>query len=323
MFKSIFIGFTPFHLILINSLIRSLGLNRCIIVIFHEGSGEKVRRYVDNQNESNQTMLFPMKRNFGALANMIKVLLFLRKNTKFNPCIYCSQLKSFYSRVILMGLDEKKYVLNTLDDGAANISSDSFFMKDEKKAFKYFFKILSPTYVYKKIIKKINIHYTIYDKENVLSLFSNETIKFKLDEVVLDKGFYTNCSFDKVLLTAPLSEHLGMSSTKEVELYNKISSEFDITHRIEHPAETEKKRNNLFLKTIVTDAIAEEVILNMASYNRIVVYGFGSSVLFNLAGHRNVKCIYLYDGDVVKTPSSMNGLNIDFINVGNMVDQKC
>lgn len=238
--------------------------------------------------------------------NKIDFLLFLFK-MKLSSYQYSNSIK----KVILGSIDnnhihihihiiihQKKLIVQTFDDGTANIDKNSFFYQKEifskKMKFVRFFLCKGTDLSFLK--NKSEKHYTVYkNQSNILE--NVEYLKLHSYEQ------YSNISFNpdnrneecKIFLGQPIYELDSTKSyTKEIHqnLVNKVLDECRISNYFPHPRETNLQIQNATI--IDTPKIFEDYFFdNYNSNKKYTIYTFFSGSALSVADLPNVEIIVL------------------------------
>lgn len=198
---------------------------------------------------------------------------FLQKN-HYNKIYLASIDNLFFKKIIKIN---NKAIINTFDDGTANIFKESSYYKNEyfslSKRQKFYSKILNLPSKHE-IIKKSERHFTIFNNfENIISKQKLKTIEiFEKKEKAKNEK---NISF---FIGQPFHEYLNKEKIKTLINYLE---KIEIDYYVMHPRETEPILKNI--KILKNDKeIAEVTIIEKSGeYKPLIISAF-STVLFNI-----------------------------------------
>lgn len=192
-------------------------------------------------------------------------------------------LKHFYSRYIAWLFNVDKY--QTFDDGCGNIAEEGYFYRlEENRVSSLFFRAVSPRYLYKNSIECISAHYSIYEGDNVYKGKANKFVQVdvfpKADELEGGGGSVN------VLLGVSFFEHGLLSEDQENAIEMAALRKYNVDVYLPHPRRKNFEAVASQGIVVLSDKrIAEEIVYDLGrQYKEVRVFGFYSSVLFNLAG---------------------------------------
>lgn len=269
--RKVFILNTPLHSLIANKIIE---LNRFknTLLIF-------VNRFNENKKMEHYSVRSKFTKRY-IEGNPIKILFYFLKELNKKDDIYFGNPFLFENRLLI------KYYpsgIFTYDDGYCNIDFDSDYYLEKKGIKGWIFRLLGvPKHKIKTIFKK---HYSIFHgKPNVI-----ENVEYlKLFANVIGKP--SDLPLKKILIGSTYFEDAKMSLENEKELYGEVISKYNIDHYIPHPRESNIKVD---IKIIRTDLVAEDYVIRNLNRNTFEIYGYTSTVLFNLENVEGVSVSYL------------------------------
>lgn len=281
---NVFLVYTPLHAIIAASIISNEGLKEVSIVAI--GDVRLLKKYCSYYLSAFHAYFITKNNSF---TSFFKIRSIAKKLGKKRYNFYTGSLKLIYTRVFLIFSGKKIASINTFDDGYGSIAGDGYFYKDDSSLKKILFSIFFRKFAYLSLTSRIKNNYTIFDSPGVYSNLARSNIKitFNLRKIeILGQE-----SFKSILITQPLSEFGVLDMVEEIDLYNSITSKFNISVRIPHPFEKISKDDFINCMTVREDAIAEEIIMSLRnSAADIDIYGLNSTVLFLMANVDGVRC---------------------------------
>lgn len=237
--------------------------------------------------------------------------IFVNRDKYIIECINL-KFKSFFhkkvKKVFLANIDEghihiqiyiynffknQNIIIETFDDGTANISKSSFFYKKEdfslKTILKYAtkFLLLSPINM-SDIKNRIHMHYSIY---NGMSNIVENVTYIELFDCIKLKAKSSKVLGKVILIGQPIYELNSEIFSKQdyIELVSKIFKELNVDMYFPHPRENVniKGINYIDSSYIVEDYLCETMNLK-ESY---IIYNFFSGAIFPFLHLKNVKII--------------------------------
>ncbi|SAK75289.1 CMP-N-acetylneuraminate-beta-galactosamide-alpha-2,3-sialyltransferase [Caballeronia calidae] len=220
--------------------------------------------------------------------------------------LFCGNIKHAHSRwaAYLFGIKQFK----TFDDGSGNIASSGYFYDmSESAAGKTLFSTLAPRYLYRNVIRKIDVHFSIYEEPNVYSKFARQTRRIPL---LINQRFSREPGEGKVTVYVghALVEDALKSREEGERLDRAVFRKYGVDHFLPHP----RSANLSFYAPLrdvaeTTPLVAEEFVLGLLEqYANVRVIGFKSSALLNLAFVPGVDVINLNANDAVEQASSLS-----------------
>ncbi|WP_373190715.1 glycosyltransferase family 52 [Halomonas sp.] len=210
-----------------------------------------------------------------------------------------------YQKVLLASFDsylfrmlarrQKNAEFVTFDDGTANIYPQSSYHCYTPSRLSWLYDFLLRAGSREKFKKDINKHWTIYDKfENIVEGSRLELIHAWEDngESVADDEepvkFFIGQPFDEVVKA-------GGFFADDLSRLERLVSKLGIHYYLQHPREIHPLNIGA---TLIGDGekIAEELIAELCIGKKAIVYGWFTTVLFNLPSDR-VRKIYLSLGE--------------------------
>ncbi|WP_168405688.1 glycosyltransferase family 52 [Acinetobacter indicus] len=287
---------TPFQLVLARSIMAERSDYELLIVCEKETNLYKLDYYI-SFFRINKIKINIMEINNGGCGSL-KSLLMMRKYIK-------EKLKQSYTNIYLAGI-HNLYIhkiisvlrfnnIITFDDGVGNINKSGVFFL-EKKSFKN--KLIRFIFNIKFDIDLIKIktkrHYTIYN--NVDNIVENcKFINLFSDKENNLKPSFCGKEFS-IFIGQPL-EHINTNITyTDLENFLRIK---EVNLYYPHPRET----YNLNYNKVDSLLIAEEYIINFIRENptvKLKIYGFFSSVIFNIISINSIDVYVLTDDFMIK-----------------------
>lgn len=192
----------------------------------------------------------------------------------FYDKVFISSISSFLANSLANHFRSAKII--TFDDGAANIFSNGIFFNEPTGLKNYLYRKVFRVASLSDFKSKISYHYTIYpDHDNIVE--SGKVVS-------LDSGWLSerakNCERAKVyFIGAPFHEVFNSDQIKSIVVYLQS---IEVDYYVRHPRENEPLSSNIpFLEK--RGKIAEEAIIDDADGRPVVLIGFLSTVMFNLA----------------------------------------
>lgn len=274
---------TPLHAVIASQFLRHLDGEIIIVAIGNDLLQTYCDRYFSNYEVK-------FVRRGGILKTLWTLGRIEWRLRKVKHDFYSGSLKLIFSRLHLL-ISGGMQSLNSYDDGYGNIAGKGYFYEDDKGLKRLLFNIFFREYKYKKIVKKINRHYTIFNCVNAYSECASDICYIPLS---FSRIHLEGCKNPTALLiTQPFSEHGVLSPAREKELYASISNKYGVQYRLPHPGEdVSKDKSFSFVKTIRGDFIAEEYIASLSErVKNVSLYGVNSTVLFTVANIAGVRCV--------------------------------
>tara|TARA_R110000851_G_scaffold323249_2_gene489753 strand:- start:10000 stop:10956 length:957 start_codon:yes stop_codon:yes gene_type:complete len=173
------------------------------------------------------------------------------------------------------------------DDGAANIFSEGDFYKEKRGLRAKFYRLILGAQNLSELKKRIFRHYTIYDgyenvveKNRLVLLKNSKSETSNTDEI---KSYFIGAPFREVLTSDQIRQLTTYMESVEIDAY------------VRHPRE--KQPLNLaapFLEK--RGKVAEQAILDDARGRKIILFGFLSSVMFNMASCVHKRIVFVPKG---------------------------
>jgi len=289
MMKNLLICQTPFQLILARSILGGRNDYDLLLILEKNSNYEKIEHYVRYFVDNNIDVKCLEINNSGifSLKSLFCINLFLKNNLdkEYNH-IYFSSIHNLYIQLIISIVRFKQ--INTFDDGIGNINKEGVFYSDylslKSKIIRYFFKI---KFDINKIKKQTKSHYTIYKGiDNIVENCTYVDLFGGVDTNAIDK--YEEVS---IFIGQPLE---AIDTDIDYTCLKDFMSKKGISLYYPHPREN----LNVEFNKITSPLIAEEYIINFLRENpnlKINVYGFFSSVLFNVISIHRIKVYALSD----------------------------
>ncbi|EMH6404194.1 hypothetical protein AB5B87_003286 [Providencia rettgeri] len=288
---------TPLQAIQIENLIKNgiLKKGNFELIFFIYNETEKLKHYYNRLSKLSYSSLYYKYEKFPFYVLKLKKL-FNKKN--YNS-IYTASIDNKLTHYILSFSDYN--YLYTIDDGTANIwVSSSYYIERNnivKSAIHY---LLGCRFNLKKTKEKTKHHYTIYkDFPNI--------VKNTIYNDIFDKK--NNSSYNGKSINIFLGTVYDEVTNEKENLINDLSDLFSKYefHYIPHP----RDNGHYFLnvKYIEDNRISEEIISTIFDkYEHINLYGFGSSVQYNLLNIPGINNYQIESKYLKNTISIANGL---------------
>lgn len=296
-FKTLFFCTTPLQSLIINKLIQNCKEFAYVIYI-PNNNGDLHQIYFDNIETENKTFLKSNKYIFSDtldhLYNFFKLPLNIRE-CKFQEIYFASIGDTLLGLLLGRNLNSK---LHLFDDGIFNLNKTSFleWISEEsfsKKVVRYLFNGETGLETY----KKLHCHHTIYPTHYTdwMSCPVRSINLFEYNNKNISDTWPENQSV-KILLGSYFADY----QAKEEHAYHKVIKKFSADVYIPHPGNKHEKHfirddiKKLFHDNQYKKMIAEEIIINIVkSGYQVNLYGFSSSVLFNLSNLVSTSCFAL------------------------------
>lgn len=282
--NNIIICLTPLHILIADKIIDNKKDKQFQLIYFPDQDTEQHQYYFERiRKKVDDAYYIPVSKNISKdIWKILNIVRILRRKNKSNFIV--GNLKSIYSRLPIMLIGYSK--ITTFDDGFANLLAHSFLNMQERKYFKYFFKLFNPSLEYEKIKSNVHQHYTIFDNQKNI----DDKIHIKLFDFHTQNLKLT--SSRHILLTAPFSEYKIINEKEEFDLYSHVIIKYNITDILMHPNEKKRKLNQVNI--IKSNLIAEEYINVLSEKFQVTVYAFYSTALINLLSNKNINIINLH-----------------------------
>ncbi|PFG53736.1 glycosyl transferase family 52 [Marinobacter sp. LV10R520-4] len=286
---------TPFQAWLANKIIDHIDLSCFDLVYFTYDDSKKDRFYFSLLSSRSRRSAYVNVRGRRRVA-IHHAFIYLRS--------FFGRGYSGYNLVLLASFDVYLFRMlarrqhgadiRTFDDGAANIYPESSYYSDKSSRFTWLYDFLLSAGSKERFKKDIKKHYTIYP------LFENIVEKDRVEAIdPWQKNDSSNPSDDKEVIFfigQPFDEvvSLGLFDRGDLIRLEQFVKSLGVDYYLQHPREMQPLSVG---GVLVSDAnrIAEELIPELCDGKRPVVYGWFSTVLFNLPTEK-VKKIYLSVG---------------------------
>ena len=295
--QNIFICVTPFEILIAEKIIKfkKIPKKKCRVIFLIDKISKKNRYYF------NKIKKISVKSSFFLLNKLRYPIYYFELNKlvkKTNPkIIHIAAIDSSLIQYVLNKNNFEK--IYTFDDGIGNLTK-TYNVGYKKHILKKIFDLmLGINFEEKKILKKADDHYTIY--QNKKNNFSKKPVFIgHLFKKVKFKKF-KKCS----LVIGPVFKDLFHSYEKEKFLYIlkkykiflKKFSKREKIYIINHPREIENKFRLKNLVNIDTKYLAEEYIIKILSkkFKEVTLYSFPvSTVTINLKYLSSIKNVFFY-----------------------------
>lgn len=319
---NLLVCYTPLHVLIAERLLKLGKLENFYLLYICFNESEQHRFYYKRLAE-----IAPFGADFLVLPHdwrdPLRLIRWRQKNKELAPNFLISgNVKHMHSRLLAFFLGIKKF--KTFDDGSGNIAINGYFSDlRENKISKILFSLISPSYLYVNIIKKIDRHFSIYPDENVYSRFGVLVEKIELFEKI--KNVTEQNQGAVTIYIGHAFVETGLIAGEDAERLDRILFEkFSINYFLPHP----RSRNLSFFPPMRKYAsksplIAEEFVLSLLNYGKFVrIIGVNSSALLNLAFSRGVEIINIdlkTNLDSGALTASMNARKIKCINEADLL----
>lgn len=298
---------TPLQALIVNKIISEMPPENNIFVIYFQNNNSHLHlKYFDRINSCNKIFLpidsIKFSDTICQLYNFFFILPKIYRSKVFTS-IYFSSIGDTFLSLLLKRHSRASF--NLFDDGTFNLDQTFFnewINKDSfiQKAIRLIFSGEKSLDSY----KKLNFHYTIFPlgltdwihcPSKSVNLFSEYSLK-KPDSFSRDKTL-------RVLIGSFFTSDQAQLEVRYKNVVKKIKTDIHITH----PGNKFEKfyirddLKSLFKNHSFTDLIAEEIIfILLQSGYKVNLYGFSSTVLFNLSLFTNSVSIALDDQTLEK-----------------------
>jgi len=174
------ICYTPLHVVIAEALIKRGDIKDYALVYICFGRNEKHDYYYGRISQGAVRSCF-VEMKHAAVHDAVAVLK-LRlgglAGLKFER-LFTGNVKHIYSRLLAYLCGDPD--IYTFDDGSGNISGSGYFYEmTESHLSQWVFSVLAPRYLYKNVVSRIAIHYSVYDFKNVYAGFASKVSKVSL-----------------------------------------------------------------------------------------------------------------------------------------------
>lgn len=296
--RNIFFVFSPFHLAIVNKIVKDCSLDLFTIILLYEGS-DKALNYACSLFGDENVESLKISRGVGAPFLIFKLSRLAKRFCDDDVVIYTASPKSLWFRFFFSKLGSCQY-FNVIDDGVAVLATDGYLWQRDSFFKRLVLRIFAINDEYLESLKFISCYYKFYDVESVYDRFCSKLIKVKpvfLAEANRDcEELLERVSEGpvKLLLTGPFSEFKILDKAHEIKLYHIAIAQFSIDYLVRHPAEGKSKYNGCGFDFLETEMYAEQVIELLSREVPVEVYSFSSSVLANVNEVYNVS-VYCLD----------------------------
>ncbi len=270
--KTLFLCTTPLQLVICLKIIELKKISIFDVLYYTNKTSATARSYFEKISlESENNIFLHIKNNKELLISFFFTQKpFTKKNNYKN--IYLASIDNLLFKKILK--INPKSDIYTFDDGTANIFKDSEYFKPESiKKLIFFLKFFNLPNK-KNIIKKTNLHYTIFDKfENIVP-----QEKTKFISIFQHKNKYYNKNNISFFIGQPFHEYLEKN---QLSILKKYLKEVKIDYYVLHPRETAPLLENINILDKENE-IAEIAIIKKSEKNKPLIISAFSTVLFNI-----------------------------------------
>lgn len=225
----------------------------------------------------------------------------LKNFFNFKKYLVDNKMNKPYSQLYLASIDirmfqylvskNSKAEVYTFDDGAVNILPGSLYHSKTNSNLlrEVAWKALGVNHTKEDIIKRSQLHYTIYNTN--FNLINNLRYIQLLENT--QKSTNQTSKLVKIFLGQPLEV---VSEKYDASYISNVIEDLNIDLYYPHPKEKLTPQGNF--KTISSDLIFEDYLTTYLGKNpdtEVEVYSFTSSCILNIAGINNVKTSYVHD----------------------------
>lgn len=275
--NSLFICYTPFHLALVISYLKSETNNYVTPSAIYIGP--------NNAQSTNYCSLLSAYATVACLnaegsrvktvARLLRYLLTI--NRKSIHSIFCANYKLIYTRIALLFFNKHCELLK-FDDGIGDILEKSWFTTHEHPLSRFFFKAIRPSLEYSRL-KDLPYGFSIYETKASPGVRHISLLRQRDGNLARSINALPRIT---IVLGQTYSQNFNlMGPQEEQELVSSAIIKFKADIFIPHPL-SRLSLGDLDVKVVKPDVIAEEYILDLLSKNRCHVIGFRTTVLFNL-----------------------------------------
>lgn len=289
--SNLFICYTPFHLFFANKLVEMKDIKDFVLVCYYQEDTKVMKDYFHDLASKAKYSFYLKKNNKikSFLTQIIPVFFEVKKNVGRNAIVYSGNIKSIYTRLLIFIVKAKS--ICSFDDGMGNINKGGYFFQGRELSF--FDKVLNSvglSFSYAKIYSMIGKHYTIYDRMENAMPYKEFINIFSFQE--RNNDIQSKRPVVKVLLLTTFFEEDFMSEEKEINLYERCITEYNIDLVIPHPLGIKRKMEQFENILLRGDKIAEDLIISLKKeYEEVILYGFYSSALVNLRDVKDIICV--------------------------------
>lgn len=285
---NLFICLTPYHIFFVLNFIKIKNIKNLDILILNDGNCDqaKVLHYLNilkDKKDLNSNILnikLIKKNKFFIMLNLIKLFIYFFYKNNIYSNVYIANIINLYSHYILSLLSFKK--IYTFDDGVANLNRNGPYFYPSKPNF---IRRLFVKYDHNLIREKTACHYTVYNNiENIVDRIEYINVLDSLGNIATRKR-----DVEIYFIGQPVDK---MNTDIDYKKIEELMDRFNITYYFSHPSEKNLPFNNL----IETKLIGEDFFIERVSSGvSLKLYGFYSSILFNMSGIDNIEVYALYD----------------------------
>jgi hypothetical protein len=306
---------SPLHSKLARSAAECEGLAHPLFVACTTLSDGKTWAYIEPASHDGDALCLEIRTD--SVVTRVFWLCFIALGLRFalgrrNFEFYAGNPKTGVTRLFFWALRRAQPRLKTFDDGISNLAKDGYLaLTREHAATKWFFELLGRDYVYKRLVNRIEKHYTIYPAPVSFS-----------PAFLLPKSVFHPVPIDPfpddvrtILVSCPLSEDGVLNRSQEMSFYARLVECYGIQAVLRHPREPRGKYSHLSLIDLESSFLSEDVIMTIAAQRPVKVIGSYSTVLCNLANTPGVELLNvvprsLFEALKTSHQSILDGLGI-------------
>lgn len=281
---------TPFHVLLAEKIIEKYPHEEFYTIFLTPYRNRKFELYYNRIREkSSHTKYVQLK----APINKIEVLIGLNrlnkeikeiKNINFNT-IFLACIENIYTHALVSRVSFEKII--TFDDGTANIDTQSFLYREEKKSIlnKLFRTIFRIKYDMNKLKKSSKKHYTIYS--------SKKNISTKLEKINLFQKDKKSTNISDINYSIFLTQPIFTDNRRNIELYYRLYNKYHFDFYFPHPRDNSEyhEGNKIETELIFEDYLIQEISRNPTTH--YTIYTCFSGAILNISHLYNVSVIAL------------------------------
>lgn len=307
---------TPFQMFLAERIIELFPDEEFIFKVFTFTDNEKFRYYFDRVKSIKQVVeseyiyfnwehSTKVKKFVYLITMKIKGYFLIKRGIKK---IFIANIDGHHKNLhiyIYHILYKEGVILNTFDDGLANLLHKSFFYKEVcyPKTMGLILNFLCPNTDLNYFKNKSQLHYTVYSKFK--NIIENTQAIDLFDKKLIEKKDNIIKNSIKILIGQPIYElskdlDIEQKQQKNIEVINKVINLYHIDYYIPHPRETYQVSN---VNYINTPLIFEDYLINELQSNsdtKYEIYSFFSSAVINCMNLPNIEIKILKPADLSK-----------------------
>jgi beta-galactosamide-alpha-2,3-sialyltransferase len=308
--KSLILLRTPLQAYLVEKILNIEKIQEYdILYITTNNSEEDINYFNKLKNSSKNSKYIFIKKSKFSLIYYIKLYFKAYKwISRKADLIFVSSIDLYLFRTILKNRDSGTKII-TFDDGIENFKKNGNYNFETEKLKLKIYQIIFNFEFLDYVKKSISYHYTLND--NHVNIIEEKRVK-KLKLWPKDHNIKRSNEQIKFFISEPFHEFMTQNQIKRINLYLK---NLDIDYYVKHPREEILINDEIKLLN-KNGCIAEEAIINISGNKEIILIGWISSVMLNLAQvvkHRIVFLLQEDENDQLLIIAKKSGCEIIYI----------